>query len=42
MKVKIFSDKKLKEVKYFTSESFKDKRGEIWTTWDNTLHNKHT
>jgi|TARA_B110000967_G_C18617061_1_gene426889 dTDP-4-dehydrorhamnose 3,5-epimerase len=40
MKVKIYSNKKLKEVKYFTSSSFKDSRGEIWTTWDNVYSNK--
>tara|TARA_B110001450_G_scaffold57121_1_gene53748 strand:- start:600 stop:1097 length:498 start_codon:yes stop_codon:yes gene_type:complete len=38
--MKIYSDKKLKEVKYFKSNSFKDKRGEIWTTWDNIYSNK--
>ena len=40
MKVKIYSNKKLKEVKYFTSSSFKDSRGEIWTTWDNVYSSK--
>ena len=40
MKVKIYSNKKLKEVKYFTSSSFKDSRGEIWTTLDNVYSSK--
>ena len=40
MKLKIYSDKKLNEVKYFTTDSFKDSRGEIWTTWDNVYSNK--
>ena len=30
----IYSHKKLKEVKYFKVNSFKDIRGQIWTTWD--------
>ena len=29
----IHSDKKLKEVKYFKINTFKDFRGEIWTFW---------
>ena len=40
MKVKIYSDKKLKEIKYFTSDSFEDQRGKIWTAWDNNYSNK--
>tara|TARA_B110001450_G_scaffold77610_1_gene73736 strand:- start:910 stop:1413 length:504 start_codon:yes stop_codon:yes gene_type:complete len=32
--MKIFSDKKLKEIKYYKPSSFKDFRGEIWTKWD--------
>ena len=40
MKLKIYSDKKLNEIKYFTTDSFKDSRGEIWTTWDNNYSNK--
>jgi dTDP-4-dehydrorhamnose 3,5-epimerase len=30
----IYSDKKLKEVKYFKVNTFKDFRGEIWTSWE--------
>jgi len=30
----IQSDKKLKEVKYFKIDTFKDFRGEIWTFWE--------
>ena len=29
----IFSDKKLKEVKYFKINTFEDFRGQIWTFW---------
>ena len=32
--MKIKTDKKLKEVKYFVPTTFKDFRGEIWTNWD--------
>ena len=31
--MKIFSDKKLKQVKFFKIKAFKDTRGEIWTFW---------
>lgn len=31
--MKIFSNKKLKEIKYFKIDSFADSRGEIWTFW---------
>ena len=30
----IYSHKKLKEVKYFKTDYFKDFRGQIWTTWE--------
>jgi len=30
----IYSDKKLKEVKHFRVDAFKDFRGQIWTTWE--------
>ena len=30
----IKSDSKLREIKYFKSEVFRDRRGEIWTNWD--------
>ena len=32
--MKIKTDKKLKEVKYFIPTTFKDFRGEIWTNWN--------
>ena len=32
--MKIKTDKKLKEVKYFVPTTFKDFRGEIWTNWN--------
>lgn len=32
--MKINSDRKLKEIKYFHSKVFKDSRGKIWTSWD--------
>ena len=33
--MKIFIDKRLKEIKIFKPSMFKDFRGEIWTKWEN-------
>jgi len=30
----IYSDKKLREVKYFKINAFNDFRGQIWTFWE--------
>ncbi len=32
--MKIFSDKKLKDIKIYKPTIFKDTRGEIWTKWE--------
>ena len=31
--MKVYSDKKLREVKFLKNDTFKDFRGQIWTTW---------
>ena len=36
----IKSDKKLKEIKYFKSDTFRDFRGEIWTNWETKYFRK--
>ena len=37
--MKIFIDKRLKEIKIFKPSMFKDFRGEIWTKWEKSWYN---
>ena len=36
----IYSHKKLKDLKYFKANSFKDFRGQIWTNWEKSYFKK--